>query len=397
MGRLSALALLLLVCLATAGWIEREDLKERASKRTTHSLKEWTVNLDLDPADRWKEIGEYYAPEAPKLLAYINEHLKGILRDLPKVAAKLINYRGFETYSEEMKGYAAALKIPIGDMVIANMIYQFEEIGVNCSGWNTTGPGCKKKEEELDGPPGWCTSTVAQDENGVIWHGRNLDWNLNETLREFMINVRYTRGDKTVLIGTNIVAFVGIINGMIPGVASTSINARHRGGFILTNLLDMLFMGAQTPSQHIRRVLETSADFKDVVSGLHGGNLINDIYYTVAGSKAGEGVVITRSREPVHDAKFTWWIAPETTDGWFRLQTNYDHWLPVPAADNRRDPGNANMKKMGQKGVNEANLLEVMKTWPTFNPHTDFTGVFCPAKSLYTSMYWVDPTNSTKH
>ena len=30
--------------------------------------------------------------------------------------------------------------------------------------------------------PGLCTSIVAQDAAGSIWHGRNLDWNLPAVL-----------------------------------------------------------------------------------------------------------------------------------------------------------------------------------------------------------------------
>ena len=34
-----------------------------------------------------------------------------------------------------------------------------------------------------------------------------------------------------------------------------------------------------------------------------------------------------------------WSLDPAAADGWFRLETNYDHWNPVPTADDRRTPG----------------------------------------------------------
>lgn len=39
-----------------------------------------------------------------------------------------------------MKGLAKAYGIDLGDIVVMNLIYQVESIGLNCSTWNNTGP-----------------------------------------------------------------------------------------------------------------------------------------------------------------------------------------------------------------------------------------------------------------
>jgi hypothetical protein len=72
------------------------------------------------------------------------------------------------------------------------------------------------------------------------------------------------------------------------------------------------------------------------------------------------------------------------------LETNYDHWQPVPDADDRRTPGNANMAAIGQQNLTTTLLKEnVMKVWPTYNHHTDYTGIFSAADGTYESYVWM--------
>jgi hypothetical protein len=59
------------------------------------------------------------------------------------------------------------------------------------------------------------------------------------------------------------------------------------------------------------------------------GDLIDEIYYTVGGSRAGEGAVLARSRNGTADL---WRLNVSEPDGWYRLETNYDRLNPVGAA-----------------------------------------------------------------
>ena len=70
---------------------------------------------------------------------------------------------------------APALGLKLGDVVMMNLIYQIEHIGLNCSASNNTGPvpNCpaeKKKwdaaRDEREKGPGLCTSIVARDQ---VW------------------------------------------------------------------------------------------------------------------------------------------------------------------------------------------------------------------------------------
>ena len=47
--------------------------------------------------------------------------------------------------------------------------------------------------------PSACTSIVAQDTKGVVHHGRNLDWNLPNYLRNLTVQVPTTHSCVSVL------------------------------------------------------------------------------------------------------------------------------------------------------------------------------------------------------
>lgn len=346
------------------------------------------------------------------------------------IAGDIEPYFGKE-FGGEMVALAKTLKLKVGDVVAMNMIMQLESIGLNCSNWNNTGPtvkddpGCKDvdptqkwcyckaaasvssdpivsirefKQRTGRAPgPGMCTSVVAQDPHGNIFHGRNLDWNVPEALRAFIVDVDYMRANKTVFTGTTAIGFVGVLNGVKRGAFSASIDAREKGGKIGFNVLQMLLKKSKTPAQHLRAVLasESATDFSSALTALSSSPLIDQIYYIVGGAAPGEGAVIARSRDKAVDV---WHMnATATPDGWFLLETNYDRSNPVPVADDRRTPGRAHMRALGQSGIGERGngLYSVMKMWPTFNHHTDYSAIMsCSERSyMYNSTVWYDGQN----
>jgi hypothetical protein len=59
---------------------------------------------------------------------------------------------------------------------------------------------------------------------------------------------------------------------------------------------------------------------------------VADAYYIICGTKPNEGAVLTHDRYENGDT-----MTLSFAD-WFLVQTNYDHWLPPPENDDRRDP-----------------------------------------------------------
>ena len=80
-------------------------------------------------------------------------------------------------YNEEITGIAEALDVPVGDILACNIFYELEK---------------------------FCTSIVTQDEQGNVYHGRNLDlgawmgwdrkthtWEIEELLHPLTVNVEF--------------------------------------------------------------------------------------------------------------------------------------------------------------------------------------------------------------
>jgi len=377
--------------------------------------------MDLPQKDRWTEIVADYKQDAPAILNYLNSMLPKWAMPIVQTIAKDVRPY-FKDYAEEMLGLADAYGIPVGDIVAVNLIYQLEALGLNCSNWNNTGPTvpndpgcvdidpkqdwCYCKQKELTpfidhagmlSPPkyrnsenttGLCTSVVANTPDGSITHGRNMDWNIPPILRKLLIDVDFQTGGKTIFSGSTIVGFVGLFNGMQSGPDgwSVSLDARGKGGKLLPNIVQGLLHKSSTPTQHIRKSLETSCNYTEAVNRIGATDLIDEAYFVMAGADLWSGGVVARNRNNMADY---WPLNQSEPDGWFRLETNYDRTKPVPVADDRRTPGVANMKAMGFGNVTTENIMHIMSTFPTYNPHTDYTVVMNPLDGVYQSGVWL--------
>ena len=378
-----------------------------------------TVDLSLPPAKRWVEVGKQYADKADLIIEYFDDMLPHpVVLAIDKIASHLVGYKGFGDFGEEMKGYAEGLGIDLGYVVAANLVYQLESVGNTCDSWNNTGPtgmcddddwspSMKKESNDADivwyesehykrtntgkVKTGICTSVVSNEaSNSKIIHGRNLDWNLEESLRALILTVDFVRGEEYLYTASSIISFVGILNAMKPGDDgfSFSMDARCQGGKLWANLMESLAKGAMTPCQHSRVVMENSNNFDEALANFGSGDLIDDGYFIVGGARPFDGAVVTRGRNRVIDV----WNMDETDEkkGWYRLETNYDHWSGVPSADDRRTPGYKNMESVGAENMDEDSMLAIMKSWPTYNEHTDLTCVMNAIENYYDCMWWSD-------
>jgi hypothetical protein len=112
--------------------------------------------------------------------------------------------------------------------------------------------------------------------------------------------------------------------------------------------------------------MENATNFDDAVSALKTSDLIAPAYFIVGGVKPYEGVVLTRNQFAVIDE----WRLNATTSGfekWYLLETNYDHWVPPPARDDRRTPGMRAMNAVTQEKINLETLMSVLTIKPVCN------------------------------
>ena len=267
-------------------------------------------------------------------------------------------------YNQEIMGISESLQdVSLRQVVLFNILYELTAYG---------NEGFKA-----------CTSIVAEYTGGAILHGRNLDYHL-DGLRNMTLTVDFQRGGKTVYTGTTFAGFVGLLTGQKPHGYSISMNERDQGK-LWVNILQGIINGMSAVTVfEIRDTLANSSyDFAMALDILSSNHLIAPSYIIVGGIEKSQGAVITRGRISALDV---WKVSKE--NGWFLVETNYDHWEDPPVSDDRRNPAIQAMNKMGQANMSTTNLFDVLSTHPVLNDGTIYTVVMSAAKpELYTT--WI--------
>ncbi|KAL5016852.1 hypothetical protein ScPMuIL_006441 [Solemya velum] len=311
----------------------------------------FTVNLDLPEEERWNGVIAKYGD-------YIKQAAKEIINQVPVEAMPLVEMIAADIdkylpspYAGEMRGIAKSANMNLGDVVIVNIIYDVTA---------------------------FCTSIGAQDTNGTIWHARNLDYRYRFTdmLRNVTISVDFQRRGQTVYSSVTYAAYIGILTGQKPHKFTVTVDERDRGAWWMNALMAILYSKAKPMSFLVRDVLESSENFDDAVDTL--SNTLTDAseYFIVAGTKPGEGAIITKGRLAPLDI----WKLNLTAGRWFEVETNYDHWVEPPAHDDRRHPAINAMEKLGQNQIDKMHLFnDVMSLHPVLNNRTVYTVVMSAA------------------
>eukprot|EP00756_Hemistasia_phaeocysticola_P040903 Hpha_TRINITY_DN16889_c4_g2::TRINITY_DN16889_c4_g2_i1::g.148291::m.148291 len=132
-----------------------------------------------------------------------------------------------------------------------------------------------------------------------------------------------------------------------------------------------------------RAMCERAGAFEDSVQWLVSQPMIAPGYFIMAGVAPGEGAVVTHNASASANI---WRLKdgyPKGPDAWFLLETNYDHWGPVPSNDDRRGPGIQAMEKVGPDAISFDTLWTVLSTRPVYNWATIHTDLAWPAAGEY--------------
>jgi hypothetical protein len=158
---------------------------------------EHDFHLDLPPEERWADIVSQYKSSAPLIIQYFSEQVpKDLLTIIEAIAGDLDRYLG--DYGKEIRGIADAFGMPVGAAVGLNFAYELRRFGPGHP--NITG------FEQYE--PKACTSIVAQNLNGHIFHGRNMDWNVPDDLKNLTIQINAYNGSEKVFSSITFVGYV---------------------------------------------------------------------------------------------------------------------------------------------------------------------------------------------
>jgi len=324
---------------------------------TPQSVKSYDINLDVPAENRWNEVVDDFADYLSELIPALKKFVPAEVMPLLPAIGDLINTYLSEPYATEILGVGQRSKIPVGDVVILNVLYDL-----------------------LAG----CTSIVAEDEMGHIYHARNLDYQLTEILQNITLIANFQKGGKTIYTGTTYAGYVGLLTGQRPYQFSISLDQRNAGEHWMNIATALLAKNASIVSFMIRNILENEQCYEDAFSVLTHSTFLAPSYIIIAGIKSGQGAVITRDRIVTRDS---WKLDPPNR--WFLVETNYDHWLPAPSGDDRRDPAIRHINQIGRHNISLDTLFSVLTTPPVLNERTTYTTLMFPAApDKYSAVAW---------
>uniref|UniRef100_A0A3Q2DD85 Acid ceramidase N-terminal domain-containing protein n=1 Tax=Cyprinodon variegatus TaxID=28743 RepID=A0A3Q2DD85_CYPVA len=128
------------------------------------------INLDDDPELRWLPLKKVFDPDyLSKAAAEIIESTvpKWVHQAVIPIVTSLEQYVP-QPYAGEIRGLRSVLGGNLSDAILLNFAYELTA---------------------------FCTSIVAQDKNGNIYHGRNLDYP-HAVLRNMTVNLHFQKNGK---------------------------------------------------------------------------------------------------------------------------------------------------------------------------------------------------------
>ncbi|XP_040014414.1 N-acylethanolamine-hydrolyzing acid amidase-like [Xiphias gladius] len=319
------------------------------------------VSLDEDPEVRWMPLLKVFdADFLKKAGAEVIDTTvpKWVHQAVAPIVVALEKYVP-QPYAGEIRGMASNFGGSLSDIIILNFAYEISA---------------------------FCTSIVAQDKNGHVYHGRNLDYP-HPVLTNLTVNVIFLKNGEVAYRGTSFAGYVGLWTGQSPN--KFTVSGDQRGSEHLwnwwKNVVSAFLFHRSPVSWLVRETLEEAQNFQDAVMRLSKIPIITGVYYIVGGVRAGEGVVITRDRKGPADI----WPLDPVNGGWYRVETNFDHWLPPPARDHRREAANEALNATGQDHINMNTLFQVLSLYPVCNGITVYTTTMsAAAPEKYNTLVW---------
>ena len=227
-----------------------------------------------------------------------------------------------------------------------------------------------------------CTGILIRNSDGVVFHGRNLDFEMWEILAKLVVNVQYHKGGKLIYSVDTVVGSVFALTGIRHGFFAINVDTRKQT-HVYDDVIAVLKDGAIPTCWLLRLTLQEETSFAGAVQRLKTEKIGGPVYYVVSGAGANEGCVIEREPESVH----AFYTLNQTN--WFIIQTNYDRDYPDPLHDPRRIPVEKKMHDRGNKNFTENTLLhDFMSQWPTFNIATIMTAIMIPASGYHNTTVW---------
>eukprot|EP01016_Furgasonia_blochmanni_P053147 TRINITY_DN8550_c0_g1_i2.p1 TRINITY_DN8550_c0_g1~~TRINITY_DN8550_c0_g1_i2.p1 ORF type:complete len:388 (-),score=49.05 TRINITY_DN8550_c0_g1_i2:35-1198(-) len=320
----------------------------------------YKIPLDADSyLDKWRDVIKPYKP-------YMQATIKPLVLAgfkvtdalLQKFAAIVALHNFMPEHIAEIKAIAELSDIDYPTMLAYNLVYEYFA---------------------------FCTSTITEDADGNIIHGRNLDYDFTTEMGPLFVDGLFTRNGTVVHRAAFLVGYIGHSTGMAEGKFAVSINQRRTpNGNVHDNIFEMLDRGGIPVTWLTRAVLENAVSWQDALAMLNTTKIAAPVYYILSGTKHNEGVIISRGRETVDDIEFLDCNGSEQK--WLLVQTNIDR--NYPYKDYRKEKTTERILEIGRESIKASNLYEkVLSLYPTFNKITIFLNVMSAQSGFFNTTY----------
>ncbi|XP_078257928.1 N-acylethanolamine-hydrolyzing acid amidase-like [Rhinoraja longicauda] len=321
-----------------------------AAAKGDWSPPSFNMSLDTPPSQRWgplfkqcdtaqlkRDMLQVVGIVAPKWVVTIIDILAPVLSQILP-----------HPYGEEIKGISKLLGVKLGEGLLINLVYEAS---------------------------GYCTSIVAQDSRGTIYHCRNMDFPFTDILRNVTVDIQFIKNGQIAYTGTTFLGFVGLWTGQKPNKFTITGNERAKDHWWKTAIA-LLLKRNPSPSWLIRDTLAQAADFNEALKKLAYTPITSNVYFILSGVEPDEGTVITRNiRGPV-----SIWPLMSAKGEWYRVQTNYDHWKAPPPWDDRRTIAIHGLEATTQKNISLDTMYEILSMERVLNKLTVYTTLMCAAE-----------------
>jgi acid ceramidase len=364
------------------------------------SVPKRTVNLDLAPTDRWTALATEFKEPMANMVNEFVDHLKKFpgnrwekFLHYMEVNQEMLLNRMPNNYGDEIRGIQTATGLKMSSLLAFNLGYEIM---------------------------GFCTSVTAQDANGHMFHGRNLDfglflgsnfssgpnenfqWTNTDLLRQTTVLTDFMKEGKVLYSSVTYVGYVGLLTGVRKGGVTVTVDTRFDDNYdsFLNSWLHDASDTASLLAQALRSQIEndtTGTDFEAYCSTLGATRLVGPAYAIIGGPNAGQGMVITitpNSTVPVD----TWRITDDdampasapTSEKFYVLQTNYDHWESPPKIDDRQTAAFDCMDNViTVNGVSKESIYDLLAAMPNRNRLTTYTAVMdCAEGTLQATLQY---------
>lgn len=313
-------------------------------------IPSFSINLDLDPIDRWTNIIPNFAQPMRDFNDEIRRQIPQAYIDVAEIIASRLENHIPQPYHDEIYSIAQAISMPLSDIVLINLVYELRT---------------------------YCTSLLVRTVNDTIIHGRNLDFDLNtDVLRRLTFHGKFFRQSNTNFSYESIhfAGSIGLLTSLRENLFSLSINQRELNDrdWWMNALMSLLHLHAMPLFILTRFIFDNPhTSYNDMKYTLENEHLIAPVYFILTDGRK-SGMIITRNRLNS--------INPIELNSTL-VQTNYDHWLNDPIEDLRRTTAENILQTFNLTQMTNDNIFDnVLSVIPVLNRITIYTAIMNPGE-----------------